>query len=443
MIWVWVAPRSLEENVRIRRMLRVGAIAVIAALVATACGSEQVATQSTDAAASDSGSVQALGPIPGFDDWDAVLAAAEGQTVNFHLWGGDDTINSNVDTDIGDRVSDLFGITLNRVPLADTADAVNLVLNEIEAGRTEDGSVDMIWINGENFRTLKEADAVFLDWSESIPNSAVVDWDDPAVANDFGEPVDGAESPWGHAQFVFEFNTALVGETPPQTFEDLQQWVHDNPGLFTYPAIPDFTGSVFLRHLFYWAAGGSDDFQGEFDQAVFDEHAPQVWAYLNDLAPDLWRGGETYPTEAAILDDLLANQETAFSMNYTPSHASTLIRDGSYPETIRTFIPETGSVSNNNYVTIPSNAANKAAALVVADYMLSEEYQLELTNPDGWGWLTATDPNLWTDEAQSILDGYDLGVATLSQSELNANALPEPSAAWVEAMEQGWLENVL
>ncbi len=381
--------------------------------------------------------------IAGYADWDAVLAEADGQTVNFYLWGGSDKINADVDNDIGAQVSELFGVTLNRVPLGDTADAVNLVLNEIEAGQTTGGSVDMIWINGENFRTLKDADALLAAWSEALPNAVFVNWDDPSVANDFGEPVEGTESPWGHAQFVFEFNTELVGDVAPDSFEDLQAWIHENPGLFTYPAVPDFTGSVFLRHLFYWAAGGSEAFAGPFDQEVFDQYAPTVWEYLNDIGPSLWRGGDTYPTEAAVQQDLLANQEVAFSMSYNPSNATTQIIDGVYPDTIRTFIPVTGSISNNNYVTIPSNAGNAAGALVVANYMLSEEYQLKMTDPNGWGWLTATDPNRWSDEAQATLAGYEAGVATLPQTILNANALPEPSADWVEAMEQGWLDNVL
>jgi len=100
--------------------------------------------------------------------------------------------------------------------------------------------------------------------------------------------------------FVFEFNTELVGDVAPDSFEDLQAWIHENPGLFTYPAVPDFTGSVFLRHLFYWAAGGSEAFAGPFDQEVFDQYAPTVWEYLNDIGPSLWRGGDTYPTEAAV-----------------------------------------------------------------------------------------------------------------------------------------------
>lgn len=379
--------------------------------------------------------------VPGFETWEEVLAAAEGTTVNWHMWGGSDVINSNVDSDIGERVEELYGVTLNRVPLVDTADAVNKILDENAAG-VDEGTIDLIWINGENFRTLSEADLLYGNWSEGIPNARFVNWEDPALAFDFGYPVEGQESPWGAAQFVFEYNTALVGDTPPTTFEDLETWAADNPGLFTYPAVPDFVGSVFIRHLFYWAAGGPEPFLGEFDQAVYDEYAPIVWDYLNGIEPNLWRAGETYPDSSQMID-LLANQEVAFSMDYDPARASTNINEGIYPETIRTFVMDTGTISNNNFVTIPGNAPNPAGAMVVANFMLSEEFQLVMTDPNGWGWLSPINPANYSDDFQAAVANFERGPATLSPEELAANALPEPPADWVTAMEAGWIENVL
>jgi putative spermidine/putrescine transport system substrate-binding protein len=382
-----------------------------------------------------------LGPVPGYESWAEVLEAARGTTVNFHMWGGSDKINTDVDNDIGARVQELYGITLNRVPLADTADAVNKLLDEQAAG-VETGTIDLVWINGENFRTLKDANLLYGPWSESIPNAQYVDWTDPALAFDFGIPVEGYESPWGHAQFVFEYNTDLVGEEPPRTYEELQEWIHANPGLFTYPAIPDFTGSVFVRHLFYWAAGGPEPFLGEFDQDVYDQYAPIVWEYLNDLEPDLWRGGETYP-EASVLTNLLANQEVAFSMGYGPGNAANNILEGIYPETIRTFVPDSGTISNNNFVAIPGNAPNPAGAMVVANYMLSEEFQQAMTDPERWGWLSPISPEMYSETFQEWASGVERHPATLSPEELAAAALPEPPAAWVTAIEEGWIENVL
>ena len=95
--------------------------------------------------------------VPGYDSWDDVLSAADGTTVNWFMWGGSETINGWVDKHFGEVVKERYNITLNRVPIGDTVDAVNLVLTEAQAGVTEGGSVDMIWINGDNFKTLKEA----------------------------------------------------------------------------------------------------------------------------------------------------------------------------------------------------------------------------------------------------------------------------------------------
>ncbi|RMF03025.1 MAG: ABC transporter substrate-binding protein, partial [Chloroflexi bacterium] len=198
----------------------------------------EAATIVSEAAMASSEQLAALG----FNSWDDVLAAADGTTVNWFMWGGSDTINANVDKDIGDVVKEKYNITLNRVPVEDTASVVNKVLDESAAGVTEGGSVDMIWINGENFKTLAKAGLLYGPFAQALPNSKYVNWDDPALAFDFGYPVDGYESPWGHAQFVMEFDTAQVGDTAPATFEDLAAWIHANPGKFTYPAIPDFTG---------------------------------------------------------------------------------------------------------------------------------------------------------------------------------------------------------
>lgn len=378
---------------------------------------------------------------PTYGTWEEVVKAARGTTVNWYMWGGSVTINENVDSDIGGPLAERYDVTLNRVPVTDTADAVNQVLDEATAGVSHDGSIDLIWINGENFRTLTEADLLYGPWAQDLPNAEFVPWNDPTVAFDFGTPVDGYESPWGHAQFVFEYNADLVA-SPPTTFESLERWIHDNPGLFTYPAIPDFIGSVFVRHVFYWVAGGPEPFLEGFDQAVFDEHAPKAWEYLNRIEPDLWRGGETYPV-ASQMEDLLANQEVAFNMTYTPGNASLKIRQGVYPDSIRTFVMETGTLANNNYVAIPFNAANPAAAMVLANFILAPEFQLTMADPDRWGWEIPTDPSRWPEEARAQLESYERGPATLSVAELRDHALPEPGADWVTAMEEGWIENVL
>ena len=74
---------------------------------------------------------------------------------------------------------------------------------------TEGGSVDLIWINGENFAAMKNAGLLYGPFAESLPNFRFVDVEGkPTVRSDFTVPVDGLESPWGMAQIVFIYDTA-------------------------------------------------------------------------------------------------------------------------------------------------------------------------------------------------------------------------------------------
>ena len=146
-------------------------------------------------------------------DWDQVVEAARGGKVNWFMWGGADNINDYVSDTVGGILLRDYGITLNRVSVTDTAEVVNLVLGEKEAGVTDAGAVDMIWINGENFRTMKEGEMVWCGYTDLLPNNALINWDNPAIANDFGVPVEGCEVPWSRAQFAFAHEAARVPDT--------------------------------------------------------------------------------------------------------------------------------------------------------------------------------------------------------------------------------------
>ena len=414
---------------------------IVGLLMVAGCAAPAPVTEAPTAG-TESAAENAATFDPSTASWDEIVAEAEGTTVTWALWGGSDLINTHVDEAIGGPLAERYGLTLNRVPLENTADAVNKVLSEKAAGLDSGGSVDLIWINGENFRTLKEGDLLFGPFTQILPNSQYVDESNPAVGFDFGVPTDGYESPWASFQWVFEYNSATVGDNPPTTYEDLRAWIEANPGRFTYPAPPNHVGMGFVRQLFYWAAGSPDPFLGEFDQVVYDEYAPVVWEYLNGIEPYLWREGQTYP-ELAAMANLLANQEIDFAMEYDSSRASTYIRQGIYPDTIRTLVFDTGTIANVSYVAIPYNAENVAGALVLANFLLSPEYQISITDPEVLGWKMAIDPTRLTAEEQTQLAAIEQGVATLPADVLSAAALPESSVAWVEAMQTGWEENVL
>ena len=124
-------------------------------------------------------------------DFNATVEAARGQTVYFNAWGGDDKINDYIEW-AGDELKSRHGITVVHVKLADTAAAVSRILAEKTAGRDSGGSVDLLWVNGENFAAMKRNGLLQADpWAESLPSWRYTDARAlPAIRLDFAEPTD-------------------------------------------------------------------------------------------------------------------------------------------------------------------------------------------------------------------------------------------------------------
>ena len=414
----------------LRRILGAAIVAVLVAPGAWAGGRRESGAADSFAGRFDSMS------------WEEIEAEARGQTVYWYMWGGSDLINRFVTGYVAGRLAEEHGVKLEMVPVTDATTFVNKVLGEKQAGRTRGGSVDLIWINGENFRTMRQADLLFGPYAERLPNMKYVDASDPAVAYDFGFPVEGYESPYGSAQVVMIHDSAKVPEAP-STVEGLLSWIRSNPGGFTYPAVPDFTGSVFVRHLFYHAAGGYERLLGPFDQELFDEVAPRAWKLLNEIEPYLWRQGRTYPESQTALQELFANGEVLFDVSYNPAGAASLIAQGRYPESARTFVFDSGTIGNTHYVAIPFNSSSKAGAMVVANLLLDPATQYEKARPEVWGDLPVLSISKLPGEWRAKFDSLPRPPAVLPPEVLSTHKIPELQAPWLEAIEKGWVANVL
>ncbi len=372
--------------------------------------------------------------------WDEVLAEAEGQTVDLWMYGGDDRGNAYVDDVLAPAAADL-GVTVRRVPVADTRDAMRRLLAERAAGE-DDGSVDLVWVNGDNFATGQEAGAWLCGWSDDLPNMRYVSDEDPLVSEDFGVPVEGCESPWHKAQFTFAYDSARVTD-PPTTVAGLLDWAEAHPGRFTYPAPPDFTGSVFVRQALYALSGGADAVPAGFDESAYDELTPALWERLRDLAPALWREGRTYPRDQVALERLFADGQVDFTMTYGPATLTELVEDGTFPPTTRVLEVEDGTIGNASFLAIPASSPDQAGAMVVADLALSPEQQVAKADPDVWGQFTVLDTALLEDEAARAFDRLPDSPVVPAYDELSRNAQPELSSSWVTPLDEGWRREVL
>jgi putative thiamine transport system substrate-binding protein len=178
--------------------------------------------------------------------------------------------------------------------------------------------------------------------------------------------------------------------------------------------------------------------QSPVDGVDFEAATAPLWAALEEVRPFLWRRGETYPANAPGLHQLMDDGEVDFSMAFNPAEASAAIEAGRLPETVRSFIPEAGSIGNTHFVAIPFNAAHQAGAMVVADFLMSPDAQVRKQDPAGWGDWTVLDVAKLSDEDKARFDALPLGVATLSPAELTP-VLPEPHPSWMTRIEKEWL----
>jgi putative spermidine/putrescine transport system substrate-binding protein len=364
--------------------------------------------------------------------------AARNTTVRFYMWGGDLKINAWIDGFVTERVKEKYDIRLERVAM-DAPVFVTRLLNEKLAGKT-DGEMDLLWINGENFKRAKEAGLLYGPIADKLPAFEYCPEDE--VDSDFGYPTQGYEAPYGKAQFVFEYDSAKVGN-PPETPEELLAWAENNPGMFTYPQPPDFTGSAFIRQLFYLLTGGYEQYMDGFNESLYEEKAPLLWEYLNRIKPFLWQEGRTYPREKSQLDFLFERGEVLFNMSYHQAAASGKILDGRYPETVRTSVFKNGSISNIHFTAVPFNSRNKTGAITVANFLLSPEAQYSKNLPENWGDFTVLSLEKLPEEFREKFIHLDLGRATLPISVLNKNSVPEIPIEYLEQLEKDWEINVL
>ncbi len=388
--------------------------------------------------------VLALAPITGWADpdpadWDAVLKEARGQTVHWHAWGGSTATNDFIGW-VGARLAEDYDIALTHVKLEDTANAVSRVLTEKSAGQDADGAVDLIWINGANFAAMKEADLLFGPYAEALPNWQYVDTENKTVRHDFTVATEGFESPWAMAQVVFMHDTADLPE-PLGDMEEILDWARANPGRFTYPQPPDFLGTTFLKQALVDLVDAPETVAA-LAQPVREDNYVEVtaplWDYLDALTPLLWRSGRAYPAAGPQQLQLINDDEIDLAISFSPGEASTAIANFQLPESVRTFVLDAGTIGNASFVAIPYNSGAKAAALVVANFLMSPAAQLRAQDPAVLGYGTVLDLTALPVRDRAAFRTLDLGPATLTPEALG-QVLPEPHPSWTTRIAADWV----
>jgi putative thiamine transport system substrate-binding protein len=366
--------------------------------------------------------------------WTAIETKAKGQKVFFNAWGGSERTNAYLQWVAGE-VDKHYGVQLNHVKLTDTVEAVKRVRNEKAAGKLADGTVDMMWINGENFLTMKREGLLFGPFAESLPNFAWVDVvGKPTTRRDFSEPVDGMEAAWGMAQFTFFADKKRV-PTPPRSMAALLEFAKANPGRITYPRPPNFHGTTFLKQALVELNADRSALYKPYTADALAKAAAPLWAWLDELHPKLWRVGKQFPQNAAAVRQMMADGELLIAMTFNPNEAANEIAAKRLPDTVYSWQNAGGAIGNTHFLAIPVNASAKEGAQVVINFMQSAEAQARKADIAVWGDSTVLALDKLNPADRARFSAQPLP----GQVEQTTATLPEPHGSWVDPLEREWL----
>ena len=377
--------------------------------------------------------------------WQQIETQGSNQDVYFYAWGGDPQINAYLQW-VADQVDDKYNINLVHVKLSDTSEAVSRVLAEKSAHNDDQGSVDLIWINGANFATMSENSLLLKQWANKLPNFTLTDPDNnPTVNFDFGVPTNGMEAPWGQAALTFYYDS-LSTSKPPTTLTELTTWTAQNPGRFSYPKPPDFLGMSFLKYVLVMLHEQQDAQTGKDISAQLNLPATEVntalvldplWAFLDGFHPTLWRKGEQFVQTGAQMRRLVDDTELSLAFTFSAPEVPAAVQRYDLPQSIRSFAMSDGSLSNTHFVAIPYNASHPQAAQLVANFLMSPEAQAKKQTPSVWGDKSVLVQSTLSPAQQALFKTKQPHPSALPFDSVK-RTVSEPHPSWVEAIQQGW-----
>jgi putative thiamine transport system substrate-binding protein len=368
-------------------------------------------------------------------DWSATLRAAAQGEVFWNAWGGDDRTNHFI-LWAATRLRALHGIEVRHVRLRDTSEAVARVLAEKAARRTDGGSVDLIWLNGPNFLSMQQQGLLYGPVLDLLPNAALVDrTGKPATMVDFSVPTEGYEVPWRMAQIVFIRDAARV-PAPPRSMRAMAGWAAAHPGRLTHPQVHNFLGATFLKQALVELTAEPTALQHPAGENFAAATAP-LWTWYAALRLHLWRHASVFPDSGPAQRALLNDGEIDIMISFNPAEAAVAVATGTLPNTVRTSGLDGGSIGNCSFNAIPFNATHKAAALVLADFLLSPEAQAHAADPGVLGSPTVLALDRLAPADRARFDALPRSPAMPDATELGTPLL-EPHQSWMVGLVDEW-----
>lgn len=281
------------------------------------------------------------------------------------------------------------------------------LLAAYEAGE-ENTDYDIVLLSDAEYATyVAEAD-------EELFNP--IDFDQVPNAENLQSSVSVGEDylvPYRGTTVVLAYNSDNV-TNPPETAEELYQWIEENPGRFSYndPGTGG-AGSSFVTTAVY-------NFLPEESLTSDDESWKEQWDegfdLLEELHPYLYQtGGQTvYPNTNQGTLDLLANQE----VDMIPAWADMTIQqigEGRLPESTSIAQINPSFTGNVDALSFPSiGSADEEGVHAVMNFFISDEAQEIFL--DQMAAIPLVDTSNFSSENADLLEGLDISSFRVSST---------------------------
>jgi putative thiamine transport system substrate-binding protein len=207
------------------------------------------------------------------------------------------------------------------------------------------------------------------------------------------------------------------------------------PGRISYPRLPDFTGTTFVKQALIEHVADRAVLAQPPVAADFERVTAPLWQFLDALHPQLWRGGKQFPQNPAAIRQMMSDGELLLALTFNPNEPANEIAAKRLAPTVTAWQFAKGTIGNTHFVAIPYNARAAAGAQVVANFLLSAKAQARKADITQWGDPTVLDPAKLPPAERALFTASPLP----GQVAVTAPTLPEPHAAWVEPVEKEWV----
>ncbi len=370
--------------------------------------------------------------------WKEVSKLAKGSTVTMMMYLGDKRANSYMNDFVIPELQKKYGVTL-KIAGGQGNIIVSTLMAEKEAGKKE-GQLDVCWINGETYYQIKQIDALYGPYTNQLPNSKYINYNDPIIKYDFQQEINGYETPWSKAFFNVIIDTAKV-KLPPVTMQQFENYWKTNPGRFTLSL--DFMGLTLLKSWLVEIAGGIQELDGPFDAKKYDKYSTILWDFINKNKKYFWKKGETFPESNVAITQMYGTGELDFSFAFGISAVERNVTEGLFPLTSKAYILQAGCIHNTSYLGIPYNAPNKAGAMVVCDFLISPEAQVKKADIRSWGSATILDYDKLEKVYQDDFNALPKLKYGLNEAEVKNKSIKETASTYMIKVAEDFRKKVI